>query len=362
MNRESLKKKISRHLPKTAKKGSVPGAISYVGRVRNEPVKLHVIDYNQKEVIEKDLKSITEIVPFIEKESITWLDVSGVHDANLIEQIGCHFNIHPLILEDIANTTQRPKVEQHNDFLFLVLKMACFDTNKREIIIEHVSFIVGKNYLISFQEIEGDVLEDLRNRIRNNKGRARKLGSDYLMYAIFDSIVDNYFPILEEISEEIEGLEVKLVVDVDQEIINSIYKLKHEIIYLRKSIWPIREVINSLLRDNFKIIGDAGGPYFKDLYDHTVQIVETVEIFRDLTSSMLELHASQVSNRLNEIMKVLTMFAAIFIPLTFLAGVYGMNFEHMPELKTKFGYFVLWGIMVSIGSSMLYFFKKKKWF
>lgn len=362
MNKTLLKKfGISKLLPKTSKTGTAPGTVNYLGGKSEEKINLHIFDYNKTDFTEKDINFLKESVPFKESPNVTWLNISGVHDEKLIHDVGEQFEIHPLTLSDIANTTQRPKIEEYDDYLYIVLKMVYFDKILKEIIIEQVSLIVRKDYIISFQEKDGDVLENLRERIRSNKGKVRKLGSDYLLYAITDSIVDNYFVVLEQISEEIEALEEQLLLSADQEILNKIYRLKQELIFLRKSIWPTREVINTLQRAEHELISNETAIYLRDVYDHTIQVVETTETFRDMVAGMLDLYLSTVSNKMNEVMKVLTIFAAIFIPLTFLAGVYGMNFEFMPELKWRLAYPIWWLITIILTVGMVIYFRRKKW-
>jgi len=352
---------ISRLIPKTGKPASSPGTIKYLGKERETPVRFHIMDYTETEFIEKELDHIAEILPFKESPSITWLNITGVHDEKVIHEIGDIFNIHPLVLEDIANTTQRPKVEEYAEYIFVVIKMAYYKDDTREILMEQVSLIIGKNYVISLQEKDGDILEGLRERIRNNKGKVRKLGSDYLFYGIIDAIVDHYFSILEHVGEEIEDMEEQLMQSASQELLNRIYSLKQELVYLRRSIWPMREVVSTIQRNEYDLINEDIFVYFRDVYDHAVQVVETIETFRDMSSGMLDLYLSTVSNKMNEVMKVLTIFAAIFIPLTFIAGVYGMNFEFMPELKWKLAYPVWWASIVILTVGMLIYFRKKKW-
>ncbi|TFG58029.1 MAG: magnesium/cobalt transporter CorA, partial [Spirochaetales bacterium] len=293
--------------------------------------------------------------------TVTWLNITGVHEENIIHDLGRIFNIHPLVLEDIANTTQRPKMEEYDDYLFVVTKMAYFKEDTGEVILEQVSLLVGKDYVISLQEIQGDIFEGLRDRIRSSKGRIRRLGSDYLLYAVIDAIVDHYFSILEKLGEDIEGMEGELVKSSSRELLNKIYGIKQELVFLRKSIWPMREVVNALQRIDHELIKEGTSVYFRDVYDHTVQVVETVETFRDMATGMLDLYLSTVSNKMNEVMKVLTIFAAIFIPLTFIAGVYGMNFEFMPELKLRLAYPVWWAVTITLTLGMLLFFRRKKW-
>jgi len=352
---------FSKLLPRIGRPRSVPGTVTYVGKKRETRSRLHLIDYTEKDISEASISTVAESLPFLDKPSITWLDITGVHDEEVIHDIGRHYNVHPLTLEDIANTTQRSKVEEYEDYLFVVMKMAYYAEDPGEVMIEQVSLVIGKNYVISFQEIEGDVLDELRDRIRSGRGRIRRLGSDYLMYAIMDSIVDHYFTIMEKISDEIEGLEEMLLLSADQDLLNRIYGLRQELIFLRKSIWPAREVMSLLMRTENDFVTDSVTMFLRDMYDHTVQAIETVETFREMVSAMLDLYLSTVSNRMNEVMKVLTIFAALFIPLTFLAGVYGMNFKFMPEINMRLAYPLWWAAAAVITVLMLIYFKRKKW-
>ncbi|MBU1056422.1 MAG: magnesium/cobalt transporter CorA [Proteobacteria bacterium] len=352
---------ISKLLPKTSKPASAPGTVTYIGEKQEQPVKLHMIDYNETNFTEKNLENLAECLPFKESPTVTWLNYTGVHNIQNINEVGEIFQAHPLVLSDIANTTQRPKVEEYDKYLFVVIKMCYFKKNTDEVYMEQVSLLLGKDYIISFQENDTDVLEGLRERIRNGKGKVRKLGSDYLMYCIIDTIVDNYFSVLENVGGKIELLEEELMLNASQELLSKIYRLKQELIYLRKSIWPMREVVNTIQRAEHDLISEGIYVYMRDVYDHTIQVVETVETFRDMTSGMLDLYLSTVSNKMNEIMKVLTIFAAIFIPLTFLAGIYGMNFEFMPELKWRLAYPVWWVVTIILAIGMLIYFRKNKW-
>ena len=307
------------------------------------------------------IQNIAQCLPLRESPTVTWLNVSGVHDEKVIHDIGEIFGIHPLVLEDISNTSQRPKVEEHEDYLFIIIKMGYFNPQIKEIILEQVSLLIGSDFVISLQEREGDILENLRERIRNSKGRIRKLGSDYLMYGIIDTVVDNYFSVLEYVGEKIELLESELMQSADQYLLARVYNLRHELVYLRRAVWPMREVVSNLQRSDHSLVHHDTFIYLRDVYDHTVQVVETMETFRDMSSGMLDLYQSTVSNKMNEVMKVLTVFAAIFIPLTFAAGVYGMNFEFMPELKWRFAYPAWWIATVTVALVMLWYFKRKKW-
>lgn len=363
MKAESILKRfrISKLMPRVAIHTSSPGTVNYVGKKREAPVKIQVMEYHDDHFTEKDIKTITEILPLKNSPMVTWVNVTGVHDTSVIESIGEAFGIHSLVLEDIANTTQRPKLEEYDGYLFSVVKMTYLDNKTGEIVIEQISLILGQNYVLSFQEKEEDVLAGLRQRIRTGKGRIRKMGSDYLLYAILDSIIDFYFTVLEQLGDQIENLEEVLLKNADQSLLNDIYHLKQNLIFLRKSIWPMREVISAMQHAEHKLITKQVGFFLRDAYDHTIQVIETVETFRDMASGMQDLYLSTISNKMNEVMKVLTIFAAIFIPLTFLAGVYGMNFHNIPELSWTWGYPAWWGLVVVLGGGMLIYFKRKKW-
>jgi len=318
-------------------------------------------DYNEAQFQEKEAKTIEECLPFKDKPTVTWINIDGVHQVEIMEKIGAHFGIHPLILEDIMNTGQRPKMEDFEDYIFVVVKMIYYDEKDNEIKAEQVSLLIGLNFVISFQEKEGDVFNPIRDRIRKAKGRIRKMGADYLAYALIDTIVDHYFIVLEKLGEKIEDMEEELVTNPTPETLQTIHNLKRELIVLRKSIWPLREVISVLERGESPLIHESTSIYLRDVYDHTIQVVDTIETFRDMVSGMLDVYLSSVSNRMNEVMKVLTIIATIFIPLTFIAGIYGMNFKYIPELEWHWGYFTVILGMVIIGFGMVLYFRNKKW-
>ena len=301
------------------------------------------------------------VSPFKDKPTVTWINIDGLQEVGIIEKIGAHFGIHPLVLEDILHTGQRPKAEDLGDYLFVVLRMLYYDEREDVMISEQVSLLLGPNYVISFQERGGDVFNPIRERIRNSKGHIRKGGADYLAYALLDAIVDHYFVILEKLGEKIESLEEELVTNPTPETLQTIHTLKRELIFLRKSVWPLREVISGLEREASPLITEPTGIYLRDVYDHTIQVIDTIETYRDMVSGMLDIYLSSVSNRMNEVMKVLTIIATIFIPLTFIAGIYGMNFKYMPELEWHWGYFLVLLVMTIIIAFMVFHFKRKKW-
>ena len=341
--------------------GLPPGTLVHIGKKRMEEVKISIIDYDEEHLQEKETKSIEECFPYKNKPTVTWINVDGLHEIKVVEEIGKCFNLHPLILEDIVDTDQRPKIKDFRDYIFIVLKMLYYDKKDNEIQVEQVSLILGKNYVISFQEREGDVFNAIRERIRNNIGRIRKAGADYLVYALIDAIIDNYFIIIEKLGEKIENLEDKVSSRPKPANLRVIHRLKRDLIFLRKSVWPLREVISILERGESSLILESTNVYLRDIYGHTIQVMDTVETLRDMTSGMLEIYLSSVSNRMNEIMKMLTIVATIFIPLTFITGIYGMNFRYMPEIKWFWGYpIVLLGMLI-IGIVMVIYFKRKKW-
>jgi len=341
--------------------GLPPGTLVHIGERKTESVKITVIDYDEARLEEKEVKSAEECYPFRDKPSVTWINVDGLHDLKVIEKIGTHFNLHPLVMEGIANTDQRPKLEDHEEYIFIVLKMLYQEKDGDDVTGEQVSLILGSNFVISFQEREGDVFEQIRQRIRNAKGRIRKMGSDYLAYTLIDAIVDHYFIVLENLGERVELLEERLLPNPEPKTLPAIQRLKRGLIFLRKSVWPLREVISGLERGESGLIKKATRPYLRDVYDHTIQVIDTTESLRDMAGGMLDIYLSSVSNRMNEVMKVLTLVATIFIPLTFVAGIYGMNFEHMPELKWPFGYGLVWVVMAAIAGYMVLYFKRKRW-
>lgn len=349
------------------KAGLSPGTLVHVGKKRSEKIKITVIDYDEDEFTEKVVKSVEECFKFKDKDTVTWINIDGLHNVDSIEKLGKNFGVHPLVLEDIVNTNQRPKLEDFEDYIFLVLKMLYTREDDGEVHSEQISMILGKTFVISFQEQDGDIFDNIRDRLRAGKGRIRKMGADYLAYSLMDAIVDNYFIILEKFGETIENMEEDLVANPDPKTLQDIYSLKRELIFLRKSVWPLREVISGLERLESPLIHNSTGIYLRDVYDHTIQVIDTVETYRDMVSGMLDMYLSSISNRMNEVMKVLTIIATIFIPLTFIAGIYGMNFNseasplNMPELNWYYGYPAVWTVMLSVGLVMFVYFKKRKW-
>jgi len=357
------KRKKVLHLRKSRSKkaGLPPGTPVYVGERKDERIRMSVLDYDEEHFDEKKLEQIEECFPYKDTSTVTWINIDGIHQIDIIEKVGRHFGLHPLIQEDIVNTEQRPKMEDFGDFIFVVLKMIYHDENEDGIKIEQVSLILGENFVISFQEREGDIFNHVRERIRKGKGRIRKMKEDYLAYSLLDAVVDNYFFILEKTGEQIEELEEKVVSEPKPETLQEIHKLKRSMIFLRRSVWPLREVISTLERGESSLIRETCRIYLRDVYDHTIQVIDSVETFRDMLSGMHDTFLSSISNRMNEIMKVLTIIATIFIPLTFIAGIYGMNFKFMPELEWRWSYFAVWVVIVVVAAVMMIFFKRKRW-
>jgi magnesium transporter len=348
--------------------GAAPGTLVHVGEQKAAQVGIHEIVYSEEAFhtadisVEQLLSDPPESQGPLAPQGNRWIIVNGLHDTALIEKIGERFGIHPLTLEDIVNTHHRPKIDDHDDYLFIVLKMLHYDADQGHLTAEQLSFVLLDDCLLSFQEVEGDAFNPVRERLQRGRGRIRKTGCDYLVYALIDAVVDHYYVILEEIGTVIEKLEEALLADPDASVMNRIHALKKEMNYLRRQVWPLRELITTLQRDPSDRIRPDTDIYLWDVYDHSIQVIDTVEAYRDLLSSLLDLYLSTVSFRMNEVMKVLTIIATIFIPITFVAGIYGMNFKNMPELEWRWGYAGVWGLMAVITGIMLLYFKHKKWF
>ena len=346
---------------RSSKAGLPPGTLVYVGEKKVESVRITFIDYDEQNFQEKQVPDIEECLKLKDTPTVTWINIDGLHDIELLEKLGKGFELHPLILEDILSTGQRPKFEDYEKHIFIVLKMLSLSEENQSVEAEQVSIILGPNYVISFQERIGDVYEPIRERIRKAKGRIRKMGPDYLAYSLIDAIVDNYFIILERFGEKIESMEEEVIGDPSERIAQQIHSLKREMIFLRKSIWPLRELIRGLQTSESSLINESTDIYMRDVYDHTIQIIDTIESFRDMVSGLLDIYLSSLSNKMNAVMKVLTIIATLFIPLTFVAGIYGMNFKYMPELGWKWSYPLVWLIMIVVAIVMLSYFKRKKW-
>jgi magnesium transporter len=352
---------VHKFVPRVSGKDTPPGTIQYVGLPRADKTKIELIEFNESEVTEYLLERPDQIKKFLDNDKLKWIRVIGVQDVEIITHLGEIFQINQLELEDLSNTTQRPRMEERDNYIFLVFKALLLNSENKEVSIEQVSLILGKNFVISFHETEPILFDSLRTRILSGKGRVRKMKSDYLAFTLADILIDQYFVILEDIGNTIETIESDLILTPGPANQEAIYRTKRRLVYVGRTVWPVRELINEVERSDHPLIHDESRIYFRNIYDHTVQIIETLDSLRDLTSSMMDLYLSSVSLKLNEIMKVLTIFSALFIPLTFFAGVYGMNFKFLPELEWRWGYAMFWTICITATILMLFYFKRKRW-
>ena len=353
---------MSNHAKHVSKKsGLPPGTLIHVGKRKTEEVRITVIDYTETDFTELECGSIEECLPYRDKKSVSWINIDGLHDTDTISKIGEMFDLHPLLLEDVLNTYHRPKVEEFDDYIFLTLKMLGINPNSNNIVSEQVSFVLGNNWVISFQEQQGDIFDGLRQRIKEGKGVIRQKGVDYLLYRLVDTIVDNYFYITEHIGEITEELEEQVMIRSEEEVLRRIQRTKKQLINFRKSVLPLREAVGYLNNDNTPLIKKTTSRFMRDVYEHIIQVSDSIDTHRDMVGSIMDLYLSGLSNKMNQVMQVLTIIATIFIPLTFIAGIYGMNFDYMPELHWKYGYFGVWGIMGAVLLIMIVYFRKKKW-
>ncbi|HAS45115.1 MAG TPA: magnesium and cobalt transport protein CorA [Microscillaceae bacterium] len=346
--------------------GLAPGTLTYVGDEKTSKVDITVIDYDGADLLEeKTIEDVRNCYDYKEKDSITWINIDGIHDTRIVKTLGMYFNLHPLLMEDIVNTHQRPKVEFYEDNIFVVMKMLNYQKDIKHVEVEQVSLILGKNYVLSFQEdIEGDAFENIRERLRKKpNGKVRNSDSAYLFYLLMDAIVDNYMVVIEGIGEELEELEDKIIHETAGDPTKALHKYKRQLTFVRKSIRPVREIVNNLIREE-----DHSGQflksvhfYLRDLYDHSIQVLDNTDSFVDMNSNLLDTYLSMLSNKTNDVMKVLTIFSTIFMPLTFIVGVYGMNFDVMPEVHTKYGYYIIWIVMICTATILFYYFRRKRW-
>ncbi len=343
------------------KAGMPPGSLVYTGVKVHKTTKIDIMVYSEQHLEEKTMSAWEECLALPGDGSVTWINVQGISQVGNLEKLGECFKLHPLVLEDILNIEERSKIEDYDDYLYIVLKAISDNPQTEEIEVGQISLVLGANYVISFLENNGDLFAPIRERLVAAKGRLRKAGADYLAYSLVDLIVDQYFVSLEAFGDSIESLEDEVVSQPTPQTLQTVHRFKNNMILLRKSLWPLREVVARLERRESPLITDATALYFKDVYDHAIIAVDTVETYRDILSGMLDIYLSSISYRLNEVMKVLTIIATIFMPLTFLAGVYGMNFKHMPELEMQYGYYGALGVMALVAVGMLLYFRKKKW-
>lgn len=340
--------------------GTPPGTLTFRGEQRVEHAALSVIAYDPHHLVERPVQGVPEIEALKKTYPVVWVNLEGLHDTGLVERLGELFGLHPLLMEDVLNVEHRPKMELYGDLLFFVVKMLSWDETEDDVHWEQVSFVLGRGWVLSFQETPGDVFEPVRTRIRASGRRIRQRGADYLFYALLDAVVDHYFVVLERIGEKLEALESAVLSRPDQETLRALQGIKSRLIRLRRTVWPLREALSSLVREE-SLIEPSTQVFLRDVYDHAVQVMDTVESYLQSASSLLDIYLSTVSNRMNEVMKVLTIIATIFIPLTFIVGIYGMNFEHMPELRVVWAYPAVWLVMVLVAASMLYFFRRRGW-
>jgi magnesium transporter len=343
------------------KAGAPPGTLVYVGPERTEPVTVHLIEYAEDSYEERALTAETDFQEISKQKQLTWINVDGLNDLEVIQAIGTAFDLHSLVLEDLVHTGQRPKHEEYEEYVFVVLRMLTLGPDGAGVRSEQLGIVFGDGFVLSFQERAGDVFEAVRERIRIKSRRIRSRGADYLAYALIDAVVDHYFHILEAFADLVEELEVEVLENPTPETMRRIHDLRHEMLGVRRAIWPLRELTNGLVRTESDLIHESTQVFLRDVYDHTVQVIDTAETLREVVSGLMDLYMSSVSNRMNEIMKVLTIMASVFIPLTFLAGVYGMNFEFMPELGIPWAYPALLAVMVGIGLGLLLLFKRRGW-
>ncbi|MCL5128456.1 MULTISPECIES: magnesium/cobalt transporter CorA [unclassified Algibacter] len=343
------------------KAGQIPGTAIYTGSKSSEKLFIEVFDYNEKRFTEKHLTDVSETIQYKGSDSITWININGLNHVEEIEKLSTHYEFHPLVLEDIVNISQRPKIDEYDNYFFIVLKMLYYDKDEK-IISEQVSFILGKDHVLSFQESEGDVFDAVRERIRHGKGRVRNMNSDYLLYVLIDAVVDYYFNIIEILGDKIEDFETDIFNgNATEDVSQNIQNLKREILKVRRAIFPLREVINRIEKTDNELISKQTLNYYRDVYDHLIQVAENIDIYREMIWSLMDMYMTTISNKMNEVMKVLTIMASIFIPLTFIAGIYGMNFENIPELHYHNSYYILWCVMIAIFIGMIIYFKRKKW-
>jgi len=343
----------------TEKAGMSPGSLIHIGDIHEDRPRISVTHFNKSLHESYEAESLSEVLVKKPEKCLTWVNIEGLKNIELINEIGKQFNIHPLVLEDILHTNQRPKVEEFEDYQYIVLKN--ISLNGTEVIYEQVSILLLQNFVFTFREQRDDLFAPINHRLQNAKGRLRKYGSDYLAYVILDLVVDQNFVLQDAIDEIIDVTEEELLDHPDISTLAKIQKIKRELIFIRRTISPLRELLASILRNESDLFNENTQVYFKDIYDHVLRISETIELQRDMVYGLLDMYQTHMSNKMNEIMKVLTVFASIFIPLTFLAGIYGMNFEYMPELKWRYAYPALWVVFTVVGVGLLFFFRKKKW-
>lgn len=357
MAKKRYKKTFKKY--KAPQPGLPPGTSVFIGEQKVDKPIVTLVQFNETQFFEKQA---TDGVPTAEVgDFINWYDVKGLHDVALIDKIGKQHKVHDLVLEDISDTQQRPKFEEYDDGIFITLKALTFDPENQEILTEHIALYAGPNFVLSFQEKDDDTFAAVRERIRNSSGRIRQRKSDYLAYALADSVVDYYFVILDQIQDVIESVEEEILYNPNNWSKSKIHHLKLQMLTLRKSLLPLREAINWFAKSECVIVQESTDVFTRDLYDHIVQVIDMVETYRDILNGLYDLYLSEIGYRTNNVVRVLTIISTIFMPLTFLVGVYGMNFDNLPELHWKYGYYLVWGMMILLVIGMLIYFRRKKW-
>ena len=346
---------------RSAAKGTAPGSLIFIGNQKVESSTIHLMEYDESGLEEKELSSIDEIAGCLTNKKVSWINIYGIHDTEMIGKIGEMLNIRSLFMEDLLNTDHQPVYEDGETYDAVIMKMLRYDQEKKIIISEQITLVLGENYILTLQEQKGDVFSPVRERIRQPRRRARLNDNDFLMYALMDTIVDNYIIIIENLGREIEDLSNKVFRENSKTLAEEIFNYKMEMNFLRKQIRPVREIMAQLVMSESSYFQEQNMQYLRDLNGLVFQAAEAIELYSNMISDHLNIYHTNVSNRLNEVMKVLTIFASIFIPLTFVAGIYGMNFENIPELKMKFGYLYFWILIISIVILLLWFFKRKRW-
>lgn len=342
------------------KVGLPPGSIQYIGKNQTDSVNISLISYNLDDFKVSELQNINELAG-LDNNKVNWINLDGIHNAEIVQEFNTVFDLDPLLLEDVSNTNQRPKTDEYENCLFLTLKTAQFSQKDLQLELHQVSLVLSKTYVISFQEKSGDIFSTIRERITLPKGQIRRKKNDYLFYALIDYVVDHYFIVIEKIGDQIEDLEEEVFNNPNQESLEKIQQVKNVLMTMRRTVYPLRESINKLIRDDDVFIQTRNNKYYRDVYDHTIHIIEILEAYKDMVNGLKDSYLSALSLKMNQVMQVLTIIATIFIPLTFIAGIYGMNFEHIPELKWQNGYGYFWAVCIIIGIGLIIYFKRKKW-
>ena len=343
------------------KPGAAPGVLVHTGRRKMEAARIRLLEYDRERLRGEEPADVAECLSVRDDPGVGWVNVDGLHETDLLATLRDHFGLHLLVMEDVVTVGQRAKVEEYDGYLFVVLPMLSFHEETGSIEVEQLSLILGPTWVLTFQEREGDVFEPVRDRLRTAYGKIRQRGADYLAYALTDAVVDRYYGILERLGDVAEELDHEVMEDPGPEVMHRINHLKRELLLLRKSVWPLREALGTLVRTESELVTETTQVFLRDVHDHAVQVIDTVEILRDVAGGMMDLYLSTLGQKTNEVMKVLTVMASIFIPLTFIAGIYGMNFQHMPELGQPWAYPALWGVMLVVGGGMVWYFKRKGW-